>query len=129
MAEFNFRVEWIPGLTMIADCFSRLVLTPCEKEAISLPEIVFGVNMGLRIHSSKRQGAVTTPLLLYVPESHLVVEVPLVVDVEDEEEGWRPIEIIGRAEHQQKVTFAFTRIICILIQIIRKMHEIQTEGL
>ena len=31
--------------------------------------------------------------------------------------------------HQQKVTFGFTRIICILIQIIRKMHEIQTEGL
>ena len=31
--------------------------------------------------------------------------------------------------HQQKVTFGFTRIIWILIQIIRKMHEIQTEGL
>ena len=31
--------------------------------------------------------------------------------------------------HQQKVTFGFTRIMCILIQIIRKMHEIQTEGL
>ena len=31
--------------------------------------------------------------------------------------------------HQQKVTFGFTRIIYILIQIIRKMHEIQTEGL
>ena len=34
-----------------------------------------------------------------------------------------------RCIHQQKVTFGFTRIICILIQIIRKMHEIQTEGL
>ena len=35
----------------------------------------------------------------------------------------------GTDNHQQKVTFGFTRIICILIQIIRKMHEIQTEGL
>ena len=37
------------------------------------------------------------------------------------------VEEVILYRYQQKVTFRFTRIIWILIQIIRKMHEIQIQ--
>ena len=87
LAELNFSVKWIPGLTMIADRFSRLVLARCDAaEAVSLPEVVFGLDLGKRIHATKR-GASSMPLLLYAPTTALVIESPLVVAVEDEVEG------------------------------------------
>ena len=98
LAEFNFRVEWIPGLTMIADSFSRLMLASCAPSgSISLPENVFGIDIGKRVHASKH-GSVVTPLLLFQPTSVLVVEAPLVVNVEVEVEGWVPVDVIGRVE-------------------------------
>ena len=108
LAEFNFRVEWIPWLTMIADSFSRLVLSPIasESEAISLPEIVFGVELGKRIGANKRHEAAAAPLLLYVPVSELVIEAPCVVEVavEDKFEVWRPVEVTGRVEVPVAIT-------------------------
>ena len=92
LAEFNFTVEWIPGLTMIADSFSRLMLAPCSApEAISLPEIVFGVDMGKRIQAAE-------PLLLFVPGESLVVDMPLALEIEDELDGWISVDVVGHAE-------------------------------
>ena len=88
LAEFDFRVEWIPGVNMIADSFSRLLLAPCPvSEAISLPEIVFGISIGQRVRGVK-DGAAVEPLLLYTPSEELAVEVPLQVEIDDELVGW-----------------------------------------
>ena len=106
LAEFNFHVEWIPGLTMIADSFSRMVVFPCNDitspamEAVSLPEVVFGFNLGKRIHAMKHGGPLTTgtSLVSYVPTCELVVESPVVMEFEDEIDGWTVVDIMGRAE-------------------------------
>ena len=82
---------------MIAESFSRLALTPCQSaEAISLPEIVFGVALGKQILGHKR-GGTPAPLLLYDPKS-LVAESPVVVGIEEEDGGWQWINVMGRVE-------------------------------
>ena len=97
LAEFDFRVEWVPGLTMIADCFSRLVITPCGaiSEALSLPEVVFGVELRKRIKADQltRGVAEGTPLLLFDSVTTMVVVAPCVVEIEDEIDGWQLIGV------------------------------------
>lgn len=67
LSDYNFKLEWVPGLKMIADPFSRMMLLPAGREAIYLPEICFG-KFGKRIHADKAGGkAQDTPVLLYTP--------------------------------------------------------------
>ena len=102
LADFDFRMEWIPGLTMIADSFSRLVITACgPNEAISLPEIVFGIPLGGRILAAKHGVSTVpaSPLLLYQPAVEWVVETPCVIELEFEGElCGKLIDMVGRAE-------------------------------
>ena len=41
LQEYSFAVEWIPGMKMIADPFSRMVLLRARQEAFTLSEILF----------------------------------------------------------------------------------------
>lgn len=51
---YRYTVEWIPGVRMIADTFSRMILIKAdEKEAFSLPKIAFSEEMGKLVHDIK----------------------------------------------------------------------------
>ena len=43
LQQFKYTMEWVPGVKLISDPLSRLVMIPAgAKEALMLPEIVFG---------------------------------------------------------------------------------------
>lgn len=42
LQAFHFRVEWIPGLRMIADTFSRMVVVEDGQEVVDTARLVFG---------------------------------------------------------------------------------------
>ena len=104
LAEFDFQVEWVPGLQMIADSFSRMVLlptspsAPASSEAVTLPVIVFGDSIGRRIAASRAGASVPSPVLFYRPVRRLVVQAPVVVEIDDESSGWQQVTLTGRAE-------------------------------
>ena len=98
LAEFDFQVEWVPGLQMIADSFSRMVLTPAGSEAVTLPVIVFGNSLGRRIAASRAGDTVVSPVLFYSPARTLIVQAPLVVEIDDESSGWQQVALTSRAE-------------------------------
>ena len=53
LQAFRFDIEWIPGLKMIADPFSRMVvITSASDVAMTIKGIVFGADLGLRLLSS-----------------------------------------------------------------------------
>ena len=96
LAEFDFRVEWIPGITMIADCFSRLTLQPAsDGEALTLPEIVFGTDVGSRI-AAARKGKPVAPLLLYqaVP---FPVRTEYLMEIDDELLGCQVVPVLRQS--------------------------------
>lgn len=96
LSEFDFTVEWVPGLAMIADPMSRMVLHPCEgSEAMTLPEIVFGQSMGARIASIKRK--IPPPLLHFQPQYSLVVQAPCMLEVDLQDVGWQSIDVLAHA--------------------------------
>lgn len=71
LADYNYTVEWIPGVKMIADSLSRLVLLPAGQDAMCLPEICFG-KYGKKIFAEKADGRVDkSPIMLYTPVSSM----------------------------------------------------------
>ena len=66
LAEFDFKVEWIPGVTMIADAFSRIVMLPEGRDALTFAEIVFGPLLGKQVLDIK-EGRGSAPLLWFSP--------------------------------------------------------------
>jgi hypothetical protein len=53
LQAYKYEVEWIPGIRLIADALSRLVLTSVKTECITLPELVFGKDLGPAIYAEK----------------------------------------------------------------------------
>ena len=53
LQQFKYTMEWVPGLDLISDPLSRLVLVPKGKEALTLPELVFGRDLGRPIFAMK----------------------------------------------------------------------------
>ena len=53
LQDFKYTVEWIPGIKMIADPLSRLVILPSETEAMTLSEFVFGKDFGPLVTAAK----------------------------------------------------------------------------
>lgn len=52
LQAFRFGIEWIPGLKMIADPFSRMVVIPAISDAAAtIKAIVFGSDLDLRLLS------------------------------------------------------------------------------
>ena len=108
LADYNFTVEWIPGVKMpgpaithrvqcgrqiqyntiqgvkmIADPLSRMVLLPAERDSMTLPEICFGETMGKRIFAEKAgRKLIQNPLLFYTPQS----QIKLCEEIEKEED-------------------------------------------
>ena len=89
---------------MIADSFSRLVLVPSENKALTLPEIVFGKDLGQRVAASKAN-APYQPLLLFQPSSLLVVKTSSAVVVEDAEGKVFSAASVSRVEIPVSATF------------------------
>ena len=53
LQAFRFDIEWIPGLRMVADPFSRMVVIPSDSEvALTMKSLVFGEDLGLRLVSA-----------------------------------------------------------------------------
>jgi len=83
LSDYVFKVEWVLGLKMIADPFSRMVLLPAGREAMSLVEICFGDEFGKRIFAEKSGGkALSTPILFYTPVAFMRLCDEVVLDVE-----------------------------------------------
>jgi len=83
--DASFKVEWVPGLKMIADPFSRMVLLPTGRKAMSLAEICFGDEFGKRIFAEKSGGkaqALSTLVLFYTPVTFMRLCDEAVLDVE-----------------------------------------------
>ena len=99
LSEFQFRTEWIPGIKMIADSFSRIVLAPAiaPGEALTLPEIVFGQNLGSRLAAAQRH-KIHSPLLFYQPVMTSIINVPFAVEIDEIYDGWQTIPVTLRAE-------------------------------
>jgi transposase InsO family protein len=54
LQQFKYKMEWVPGVKLIADPLSRLVVIPTgSSEAFTLPEIVFGKDLGQRVFYEK----------------------------------------------------------------------------
>ena len=53
LQQFKYKMEWIPGVQLISDPLSRLVLVPAGKAALTLPEIVFGRDIGRQVYAAK----------------------------------------------------------------------------
>jgi len=86
LSDYIFKVEWVPGVKMIADPFSRMVLLPAGREAMSLAEICFGDEFGKRIFAEKSSGkALNTPVLFYTPVTFMRLCDETMLDVELEE--------------------------------------------
>lgn len=72
LQEYQFDTEWIPGLRMIADPLSRMMMVSAvESEAMTLPQLVFGENLGPRIAFLKDpiMDTVQSPTMLWLAES------------------------------------------------------------
>ena len=86
LAEFDFTVEWIPGVRMLADSFSRMTLVASEGsgEALSLPEIVFGKTVGVRLKGATVEAKTKVSLLIFEPEARVVLIETCLVEFEDD---------------------------------------------
>ena len=85
LSDYVFKVEWVPGLKMIADPFSRMVLLPAGREAMSLAEICFGDEFGKRIFAEKsgsKAQALNTPVLFYTPVTFMRLCDEVMLDIE-----------------------------------------------
>lgn len=84
LAEYDFRIEWIPGVKMLADPLSRLVILPAgQQDAMTLPEIVFGSRFGSHIYAEKYGGRKPNqPVLYYVPSYSLTLCENMMAEIE-----------------------------------------------
>jgi hypothetical protein len=65
LQQFKYKMEWVPGVKLIADLLSRLVVIPAgSSEAFTLPEIVFGKDLGRHIFYEKHAPSPGRPLQL-----------------------------------------------------------------
>ena len=54
LQQFKYKMEWVPGVKLISDPLSRLIVIPAAaKEDFTLPEIVFGRDLGAVVFASK----------------------------------------------------------------------------
>jgi len=54
LQQFKYTMEWVPGVKLISNPLTRLVVIPVgAKEALTLPEIVFGRDLGARVFADK----------------------------------------------------------------------------
>lgn len=53
LQQFKYKMEWIPGVQLIWDPLSTLVLVPAGPAALTLPEIVFGRDIGRHVYAAK----------------------------------------------------------------------------
>ena len=66
LQAFRFTVEWIPGLKMIADPFSRMVIVKGDQQAFSVREfevlrkLVFGDDLGQRLLNRSEASTATS---------------------------------------------------------------------
>ena len=83
LSDYVFKVEWVPSLKMIADPFSRMMLLPAGREAMSLAEICFGEEFGKRIFAEKSGSkALNTLVLFYTPVTFMRLCDEVMLDVE-----------------------------------------------
>ena len=65
LQQFKYKMEWVPGVKLIANPLSRLVFIPTgSSEAFTLPEIVFGRDLGQHIFYEKHAPSPGRPLQL-----------------------------------------------------------------
>ena len=57
LQAFQFNIEWIPGLRIIADPFSRMVIICDADVAMNTKSLVFGSDLGLRMSTELSQGS------------------------------------------------------------------------
>ena len=101
LSEFDFTVEWVPGVSMIADPMSRIVIHPCDtSEALTLPDIVFGREIGSRIALNKKKSSrkSSAPLLMFQPASCYTVQQPYVMEVDLEDNHWQWIKVMVQSD-------------------------------
>lgn len=85
LADYTFTVEWIPGVKMIADPLSRLMLVPAGQDSMSLAEICFG-EYGRRIHAERTEArGSSTPVMFYTPTAKINLCEEVMVDMEFDE--------------------------------------------
>jgi len=75
LQQFKYKMEWIPGVQLISDPLSRLVVVPAGKDALTLPEIVFGTDIGKQVYAAKSAPnpgySLQTPLPIVRRTGHL----------------------------------------------------------
>jgi len=54
LQQFKYKMEWVPGVKLISDLLSRLIIIPADaKDAFTLPEIVFRRDLGAIVFAGK----------------------------------------------------------------------------
>lgn len=72
LQEYQFTTEWVPGMRIIADPLSRMLVTPASgpQDAMTLQQLVFGPDLGPRVqrlkdpHFSVEEKTATSLLLI-----------------------------------------------------------------
>ena len=103
LAEFDYTVEWISVVYMIADSFSRMTLVASigSEEALLWPEIVFGKMVGEQLKGTRVEVKFEVSLLMFEPVARVVLVEPCLAEFEDNgSTEWHSVEVLGKAEVQ-----------------------------